>query len=46
VLEGKDVNIKNIPTPICWHRRRGAYISRLSRFSINDPDSGLSTTAC
>ena len=40
VLEGKDVNIKKIPTPI-WHEEDGGpYIGTACLVAMKDPDSG------
>ena len=46
VLEGKDVNIKNIPTPI-WHEEDGGpYIGTACLVAMKDPDSGWINYGC
>ena len=46
VLEGKDVNIRGIPTPI-WHERDGGpFIGTACLVAMKDPDSGWINYGC
>src|SRR5262247_1425863 len=46
VLEGKDVNIQSIPTPV-WHERDGGpFIGTACMVAMKDPDSGWINYGC
>ena len=46
VLEGKDVNIQSIPTPV-WHERDGGpFIGTACMVAMRDPDSGWVNYGC
>ncbi len=46
VLEGKDVNIETIPTPL-WHERDGGpYIGTACMVAMKDPDTGWLNYGC
>jgi UbiD family decarboxylase len=46
VMEGKDVNIQSIPTPV-WHERDGGpFIGTACMVAMKDPDSGWVNYGC